>query len=93
MNLIGSVNIQMAKDNSEVLLSFAQPKTNRAAMDAAKKSIKDDCGRNVVDVRRNRAIAEPNLWCALNSDYETIAWITLNEVTVIESNPSKLDVK
>lgn len=81
MNLIGSVNIQYS-DNGETLLSFATPKTNRDAMEAAKKAIKNDTNKTVTHIARNPPEHGANVWSAFAIRDKHLAWITLNEVTV-----------
>lgn len=82
MNLIGSVNVTLAKGNQEILLGFAQPKSNKEAMERAKKSIELELpkGGKVTEVRRCSSGGN-NSWSAYSQNTH-VAWITLNEVTV-----------
>lgn len=83
MNLINSVNIQIEKDNSEILLGFAKPKTNREAMDRAERAIQEETGKSVTEVRRC-APQYKNTWTAYGGNGRTklLGWMTLNEITV-----------
>jgi hypothetical protein len=83
MNLIGSVNITLEKGNQEILLSFAQPKSNKEAMGRAENSINLELpkGAKVTEVRRQAPQYGANSWSAYAGN-KHVAWITLNEVTV-----------
>ena len=81
MNLIGSVNIQMAETHREILIAFAAPRTNKVAMEAAKNEIENHIKGPITHVGRVAPEYGSNVW-GVQSGFATVAWVTMNEVTV-----------
>lgn len=81
MNLINSINIQMAETHQEILVSFCSPRSNKVAMEAAKNEISNHIKSPITRVARVAPQYGNNVW-SVQSGFATVAWVTMNEVTV-----------